>query len=655
MVILWWPVSMGVGISLYFSLLSEPDVEMAVFFGLCSVFLCGSTVRASVPILMPALLVAGVCAGVALSILRSAAIDEPVLRHDVSATIEGRLLAVSRSVSGNPRLLLDDVLIYGVAEQPARVRIALTRGQSARGLVPGDRIRIYARLAPPSAPTEPGGYDFRRHAYFERLGAVGYTDAPPLRLMAASAPDLQIRLLRWRYSIARQIKAILPGRTGGFAAAILVGDRSDIPTDTLTDLRAANLAHLLAISGLHMGLVTGFVFALVRICLALWPAASFHIPCKKLAACAAFLAAISFLMISGASVATQRAFIMTLVVLGAVLLDRPVFTLRAVALAATVILFMRPESLMSPGFQMSFAATTALVATFDILRRRAWWRDIERGWISRLRPVLSLAIASLVAGCATAPIGAYHFNQVASYGLIANLLAVPVMSFYVMPLGVLSVFMAPFGQEAWPLSMMGYGIEIILRVAETIADLPASTSPVPSAGPSALGWIIAAGLAGCLLRGTLRLSALPLCGLGVLIWLNTERPFALISQDGDLIGVLTEDGRALNISRGNGFTARAWAEQDGMPLSRQEAFGLWPEDQHKGQAYFESGEATISWSDKGVDMCQSSFARAQIRYLGQCIAVTQASLDHGPAAIFLTPDGPVMKQDALRARPWSAQ
>ncbi|KKK80916.1 hypothetical protein LCGC14_2818710, partial [marine sediment metagenome] len=215
--------------------------------------------------------------------------------------------------------------------------------------------------------------------------------------------------------------------------AILTGDRSGMGRDTLQALRDSNLAHLLAISGLHMGLLTGVVFSALRFALALIPALALGHPVKKYAAVGALLAGAGYLALSGGNVATQRAYIMVAVVLGAVLLDRRALTLRGVALAATIVLVLRPEALTGPGFQMSFAATTALIAVFRLMRDSGGPRAPRL-----LQPVLALVVSSGVAGAATAPIAAAHFNQIAKFGLVANLLSVPLMGTLVMPAAVLA-------------------------------------------------------------------------------------------------------------------------------------------------------------------------------------------------------------------------
>ncbi|MEM8555370.1 MAG: ComEC/Rec2 family competence protein, partial [Pseudomonadota bacterium] len=343
-----------------------------------------------------------------------------------------------------------------------------------------------------------------------------------------------------------------------FAAAVLTGDRSGLSRHTLDTMRASNLAHLLAISGLHMGLLTGFVFLVVRFGVAAVPWLALRTDGRKVAACVALVAAAGYLALSGGSVATQRAFVMAAVMLCAVLLDRRALTLRAVALAGVLILVFRPESLLSAGFQMSFAATTALVWVFSAIRDAKIGRAPK--WAA---PVLGLIISSAVAGLATGPVGAAHFNQVAQYGIVANLFAVPVMGFLVIPMAVLALCLSPLGLSWIGLWFMGLGCQWILGVAETVSTWPDATRAI-IAPP---GWVLPTIMLGCLwmilVRGGVKWAGLAPMAVAFLAWSEAERPPILISSSGALVGVLHADGRQLNKPRGDGFVARSWLENDG--------------------------------------------------------------------------------------------
>ncbi|MEL6679190.1 MAG: ComEC/Rec2 family competence protein, partial [Pseudomonadota bacterium] len=350
---------------------------------------------------------------------------------------------------------------------------------------------------------------------------------------------------------------------GAFAAAILTGDRSAVDPAVTEDLRGTNLAHLLAISGLHMGLLTAFVFLVVRGGLALIPGVALRYPIKKWAAVAALLASLGYLALSGASVATQRAFVMAAVALVAILLDRPALTLRAVAIAAGLILVWRPESIIQAGFHLSFAATLALVAVFEVLRGMDWWRDPGRGWVTRLRPALAVGITALTAGLATAPFAAFHFNVATQYGLIANLLAVPLMGTLIMPAGVLALTLDIVGLGSWPFWVMGQGIDAVLWIAHEIKGWEGAVVGIPQAPAAALP-LSALGLCAlCLIRRWVRLIGLvPLVAAGVL-WVSAERPALLVGPGARIVGAMGPDGRALTRARGQGFVAQSWLENDG--------------------------------------------------------------------------------------------
>lgn len=369
---------------------------------------------------------------------------------------------------------------------------------------------------------------------------------------------------------AEHVLNVLTGDTGGFAVAITTGARSAISQQALDDLRASNLAHLLAISGLHMGLLTGFVFGLLRVGFALVPPLALRIPARKLAAAGALAVASGYLALSGGNVATERAFVMVAVALGAIMVNRRAISLRAVAIAATIVLVLRPEALLGPGFQMSFAATTALVAVFGLMRDERI--TLGPKW---LQPVLGVLLASGISGIATAPIGAAHFNAVSHYGLLANLLSVPVMGSVVVPAAVLALCLAPVGLDWIGLWVMGVGLRWILEVGAFVASLDGARSFV--AGPSSvvLPMLTLGFLWSVLWQGPARTAGIVPMLAAFVIWGMTDRPAALIAENGTLVGVMTDAGRALSKPKGAGFIASNWLENDGDPSDQSAAAAGW--------------------------------------------------------------------------------
>lgn len=570
------PVLLATGIGAYFGLPAEPGPAAAAAALALAVVLVAAAFAGPERARPFAAAGALVLVGLLLALLRSQTVAAPVLGGRFYGAVEGRIVAIDRSLSDAARLTLDRVVLEGLAPSatPARVRVAL-HGQAGEHLspAPGMVVILTAHLSPPAGPAEPGGFDFRRHAWFERLGAVGYTRSPVLLLEPAPQGLGGLAALRLRARIAAAVQAAVPGEAGAFAAAVLTGDRAGIGRATLDDLRASSLAHLLAISGLHMGLLTGFVFALVRLGLALAPPVALRLATKKLAAVVALAAAAFYLVLSGGNVATERAFVMVAVMLAAVLADRRAVSLHSVAIAATLILAWQPEALLGAGFQMSFAATVALVAAFTAVADRGRGRRLPRP----LAAVLSLVLSSAVAGAATAPIAAAAFGRLSDYGLVANILGVPAMGTLVIPGAVIAGLMAPAGLDAPGLLAMAAGARWILACAHWVAGLDGAITGVP-APPGAVMPLLALGALWSLLwPGRARLAGLVAVALAIGLWGAASRPALLVADTGTLIGALGPEGRALSKGTGEAFAARSWLQADGdLSLPEAAAARPWP-------------------------------------------------------------------------------
>ena len=573
------PVLLGIGIGIYFLLPVEPDGRFRLLLSALALALGALGLRGPITLRLPAMAAALLIGGVALTCWRAHQVAAPVLSGRYYGPIEGRVIGVDRSASDALRLTLDQVVLPGrsPARSPERLRVALHGPLTETEPIAGTRVALTGHLAPPGGQVEPGGFDYRRMAWFERLGAVGYTRNPVI-ILAEPQPGLELAVTRLRLSLSAGLRARLPDEAGGFVAAILTGDRSGVAQDMTEALRRSNLAHLLAISGLHMGLLTGVVYGGLRGGLALIPFLALRFPIRKLAAVGALGAAGFYLALSGGNVATQRAFVMVAVMLVAVLLDRQAISLRSVAIAALVVLVFRPEALLSAGFQMSFAATVSLVAVFGLLRapvsehaghgRRPPRRRRPPRALMRLR---DLVLCSLVAGMATAPIAAAQFHRLADYGLLANLLSVPLMGAVVMPAAVLSALLWPLGLEGFGLWLMQAGTRWILAVAQWVSGLDGAVRPI--AMPP--GWVMPLLALGALWLilwpGRTRILGPAAMAIAALGWAGASRPAVLVSGDGALVGVMTESGRVLSRPRGAGFMARNWLAADGDGASQAEA------------------------------------------------------------------------------------
>lgn len=565
------PVVLGLGILLFFELPTEPRLSTGMYAAMLAVCLSFG-LRVAHHFLRP-LIWCIILMSIGFSVASWLTFDTaaPVLNWRFYGPVEGRVVGLDRSASGALRVTLDQVSLghRGPDDPPKRVRVSLYGSDADQRPQAGARVMTTAHLSPPSGPAEPHGFDFQRHAWFAQIGGVGYSRVP---LLLAAYPAEGFSFFKLRIALAARITASLEGQTGAFAAALMTGDRSGLAQETLQDLRHSNLAHLLAISGLHMGLLVGFVFATLRILLSLIPPIAMRSYAKKLAAVGGLIAAAGYLGLSGGSVATERAFVMAAVALGAVMLDRRAISLRAVAVAALIILMRRPEAITGPGFQMSFAATTALVVVFNILTVRNAGK--ERGNIV-WRLVSGTVISSAVAGFATLPIAAAHFNNIAQFGLIANLVSVPLMGVLIIPLAVISVCLLPLHLEGIPLYIMGFGLDWILGVAHEVSHWDGAITKV-SAPPSWAFFMLCIGLL-CMALMASRLRFIGILPIAVALfgWVTVVRPTILISDTGVLVGVMTEQGRALNKSKGSGFVAGVWLENDGDPSFQRTAGGRW--------------------------------------------------------------------------------
>ncbi|EEW24697.1 ComEC/Rec2 family competence protein [Rhodobacter ferrooxidans] len=658
----WVAVFLAFGIGLWFSLGWEPG--LLVYAGAAAVALLMAGFWRWGPEHGHPFAVAAGC--IALGFLAAGArahlVAAPVLEFRYYGPVQGRIIEIDRSQSDFLRLTLDQVVLDRVApaRTPQKVRVSLHGAQGFFAPDPGQVVMLTGMLGPPEGPVEPGGFDFQRMAWFDRLGAIGYTASPVLLLERPA--DGEQRINRWRTRLSNAIMAEVPGDAGAFSSGVMTGDRSGLSLEAVVDLRKSSLAHLLAISGMNMAFLTAFVFALVRYGLALLPVLALRLNSKKLAAVVALGVAWVYLQLSGANVATERAFVTVVVMLGAVLFDRRALSLRSVAISAVVLLLLQPESLLEPGFQMSFAATTALVAGFGALEGGVLHGRVPRWFL----PVFTLVLSSLLAGLATAPYGAATFNRIADYGFFANLLTVPVMGAVVMPAGAIAALLAPIGLQDLPLWVMGRGSAWILWVSFWIAGMEGSVTAVPVPGPWVIPLITLGGLWLILWRGWLRGAGLVPMALALVLWAGVQRPDALISADGGLVGLMGPEGRAVSSPRGAGFAAKSWLEDDGDLAEQVDAaeragfsgdkgarsfvLGPWRAVVLKGKAAAGAVPAACAGADLVV-------VAAEVAAPEGCEVIDQTLLSaSGGLALWLTDEGSITLQPAFSAkRLWSPQ
>lgn len=565
---LWAPVALGCGIAGYFVAPAEPPLWLALVPLIASLIVKPMFVRGT---LLSAFATALILAatGFALAKFRVETVRAPVLEKYLrNAEVLGTVTRVEPRPPRGSRLTIAVEQIAGVPEskRPQTVRVRTMSGVIA--IAPGDRVRVTASLAPPARPAIPGGFDFARSAWFERLGAVGYTFSKPViepRTAPVTFREAWSRAIESvRQTIAAKIHAGLPGETGSIAAALIMGERGGITTETNDAYRSSGLFHILSISGLHMVIMAGAVFFSVRLILAAIPAIALRYPIKKWAAAAGILGALGYLAISGGAFATVRSALMIVVIFGAVLLDRPALALRNVALSAFVILALYPESLFDAGFQMSFAAVTGLVATYEEVRRRMGRRSEPHPILRVLLFFGGIVFSTLIASVAVAPFAAYHFHQSQQYAVLANLVAIPICNLIVMPAALAALVLMPFGLEGLALWPMGKGIDAMTWCANLVAQLPGAVGHLPAIPQSAFVLLVVGGLWLALWQSALRMFGAVLIVAGIAVAPFLARPDVLIARNGELVALRGSDGRLSALpARQSKYELERWLEHDG--------------------------------------------------------------------------------------------
>ncbi|HUA77502.1 MAG TPA: ComEC/Rec2 family competence protein [Acetobacteraceae bacterium] len=556
--VLWLPVALLGGVLAYFEL----DHEPALWLGpsIAGAGLAAAVMFRRWPVgralgLLP--LAFGL--GIAAASFTTAGVPPLAALPHRAVILTGRVAAVETLPEGS-RITIARPSIDGAAPIARSLRVRLRRGDPG-GLAPGDTVRVRALVEPPSDPSYPGAWDVQRDAFFSGLGGYGFALGRASRLAAAPRGAIAEQFEALREGIADRIRAALPDAVGAIAATLMTGLSTAIPEPDRAAFRDSGLAHLLAVAGLHIGIVMGFAFALSRALLALSERATLYFPTKQIAAFAALAVGGAYLLLTGAHLPIERSFAMAALAVLGLAAGRRVISLRSLGLAAVVLLLLAPASAVGVSFQMSFSAVLVLISGYEALR--PWLARVNgaRSWLRRMGGhVLALALTSLLAGTASLPFAAYHFGHIQLYYVLANIVAVPVTALWVMPAGLISLPLMPLHLEGLALVPMGLGVRVLLMIAHGVAALPAARVAVPPMPAWGLA-VVALGLAWlCLWRSRLRLAGIPILFFGLATPMLAPPPDILVSETAGLIGFATPAGVFVaRTGRGaSAFTRDAW-------------------------------------------------------------------------------------------------
>lgn len=581
---LWLPVAAGAGVICYLCADSEPSLWViapvtaalaATAFvvrgrRLAFVALCG---------------LCAVFAGELSAAWRTARVAAPVLDRVKIATVEGFIEQIDYRRNG-ARFILRVHSAAGLAPEatPFRVRLSMRRAPPFEA---GAYVSLKARLLPPARASLPGGYDFAKDAWFARLGAVGNALGRIELVTAPTSPGLALGAMmaidRGRNALARRIDAIVGGDAGAIAAAMVTGKR-DLLSDSAKDvIREAGIFHIITISGVQMTLVAAIFFVGFRRLLALSPSLALRYPIKKWAAGLAMAGAIFYDIATGSRVGTERALFMTLIMLGAVVMDRQALTMRNLALAALIVILIEPEAIMGASFQLSFAAVAALVAVYEA-RMAAIEADREEAVLQAARPVRGerkrllwdalrrhlrrgpggILFATFCATSATASFMAYNFHELSPYVLIGNPLTLTVIEIFAVPGALIGTLLYPLGLDPWIWRYVGLGIDAIMWAARAVGGLPGATIHLSAFAPWAIVFLTLAMLCAVLWRTALfRAMALPLAAIGFCGAVAGPSFDLAVAPGGDAVALRAKDGRLAIIgSRPSLFAAEQWLRAD---------------------------------------------------------------------------------------------
>ena len=554
----WFVVGLGGGIAAWFAL-GRPTEWAATLFLCAGLSLAGFTLVPGRRGRALGWFALAMTLGCALIWARSQWIAAPRLPRPAVASFEARVETVETLVAkGTVRLTLapaDPAL-------PPRVRVSVDADAAPANIAGGAEVRLRARLAPPPPMALPGTYDFARDAWFKRIGAVGKALGPIEVVRPAAAAGLD----SVRERLRRHIRERLPGSEGGIAVALVTGDQNGVSEDDAKAMRASGLTHLLSVSGLHIAAVVAFAMLLSLKLLALSERLALRFNLVLVSAGVAAAAGIGYTLLTGSQVPTVRSCVAAVLVLLGIALGRDALSIRLVAVGALVVLIFRPEALAGASFQMSFAAVTAIIAFHSTRWAKHWFQRRDEGIPMRAaRAMAGIVLTGLAVEFALIPFALFHFHRAGLYGVAANVIAIPLTTFVIMPLeaGGLLLDAVGLGKPLWVLT--GLALQALLGLAHAVAAAPGAVAQLPSMPRWGFGLMVAGGLWLCLWTTRIRLFGLVPVAIGASAAWAAPTPDLLVTGDGKHLVVVSADGTPLLLRDGAGdFVRELFAETSGF-------------------------------------------------------------------------------------------
>ncbi|MDR0580629.1 MAG: ComEC family competence protein [Holosporaceae bacterium] len=528
------PVGVGIGISFYFSLNNEPKFLFNII--VLALILMLIVIIKSNRILYILLTIS---AGFFFAQLRTKIVDTHMLFEECKKPIF--LTALVESCEKTEKGLAFIVSDVKSKKHKNLNKLYLSwRGKKAmaslKDYAPGSEVLFRVILSPLQPQAFPGAYDFKKQQYFKGISARGYITIPPKILKEPKLTTLHLFVEQLRHSIDKKIEKYLPQETASIAKALITGNKSGVPRNIRNNFANSGTAHLLAISGLHMGIIGFFVFWFFRVLFCCFPTICMFFDVKKIAAAISWIAVLFYLCISGSSVPSIRAFIMHTLIICSIFAERYPLSMRSVAIAATLIMIFSPEVILFPSFQMSFGAVVAIIAFHE-------HRWNFSGFTKTLFDILATTV---VASIPTTIFSMYTFNQLTLNSILANIISIPLMSFFVMPLAVISLLLMPFDAAKLLIICFGYGVQLLMKISELAAQLPGSYFVMPTPSSANMTIFIFSGLILTLVQHKIRFLGVIGSAIGCIYYYFNSTPDIFISPKSKAIGVKTDDAICFN-------------------------------------------------------------------------------------------------------------
>ncbi|CAK8163082.1 competence protein ComEC [Candidatus Xenohaliotis californiensis] len=518
---------------------------------------------------------------------------------------------------------------------PKRARITIR--QKIEQLKIGDTIKASIMLLPPQPNNYPGSYNFRMFAYFSGIGAVGYTTNTPTRIDYNKHSSIVNQL---REKISNHLHATMPKETAAIASTLVVGKKSRVDHKTKEVINKAGLSHLLAISGLHMAMISTFSFYCIRTIMSFSIFLSVTCNTKKFSALLSAIISLIYLALSGNSISAQRAFTVSLLFYIAIIFDRCSNGKNSTMLSAIVILLITPESLLHPSFQLSFAAVCAILTTHNILSN--YTKNIF------IKPIKTL-INSTTITIATAPYLIYHFNQISISGIFANILAIPLTSFVIMPAVMSTVLLGWFSVLSNTTAYIAHiSIMMLIKIAKynsgwgiiKLPDMPTSSMTIASI---AIIWIF-------ITNKLNKIYAIIPFITAILLWINNEKPDILLYGNNIVANVENNEKPLLIKGKVNSYTITTWSQKLATSFKHIKIKSL---ENQCGVCYFKKGNSILITTQNTVpNHCTADII---VNITKQKIQTDSKIIYYKfqPIFIYINHMSPIIKTYSSQQRPWS--